>query len=126
MKILNMAAACLLLFCGLFGCAKEPMEGDTRNESLEADVREAGREAGDAAETAGDKLDSAGTTAAVKTALLGDTEVGALEINVDTEGTTVYLRGEVESQAQKYKAEIIALRTAGREYEVVNELRVEK
>lgn len=76
------------------------------------------------AETTTDAGDAA-TTAKVKSALIADTEVGALGIDVDTAGGTVYLRGQVETMAQRAKAEEIARDSVGMDYQVVNQLEVQ-
>jgi osmotically-inducible protein OsmY len=66
----------------------------------------------------------AATTGMIRSALLADTEVGALDINVDTLGDVVYLKGSVESEAQKDRAEEIAGEHAG-DRTVRNELTVD-
>ena len=60
--------------------------------------------AGNAVDTAGD----AGITAKVKTALLADTDVSGLAINVDTANGVVTLTGAVNNATEKAKAIEIA------------------
>jgi hyperosmotically inducible protein len=67
----------------------------------------------------------AGITAEVKTKLIGDTAVKALDINVDTYENTVILRGEVRNASQRSQAEKIA-RSIDRVKGVRNELRVRR
>ncbi len=64
-----------------------------------------------------------GITAAVKAKLIADTEVKALDINVDTYENVVILRGEVTTAAQRAQAERVA-RSVERVKSVRNELRV--
>ncbi len=64
-----------------------------------------------------------GITTEVKAKLIGDPDVKALDINVDTYENVVILRGEVRSSAQRARAEKVA-RSIGRVKGVRNELRV--
>ena len=64
----------------------------------------AGNAAGNAMDAAGD----AGITAKVKTALMADTSVSGLQIDVDTNANVVTLSGTVNSAAEKAKAVEIA------------------
>lgn len=65
--------------------------------------------AADALNAAGE----AGTTAKVNAALVGDPELSALKINVDTNGTAVTLTGEAPSQSAKDRATDIAKAVQG-------------
>jgi hyperosmotically inducible protein len=58
-------------------------------------------------------VDDGALTAKVKTAMLADPSLKALEINVDTKDGTVTLKGGVESQAQKDHATDIAQGVSG-------------
>ncbi|MCB0318257.1 MAG: BON domain-containing protein [Bdellovibrionales bacterium] len=53
------------------------------------------------------------TTASVKTKLIANSEVNGFDINVESNGNTVTLLGEVESDIQRDLAEQIALNTDG-------------
>jgi osmotically-inducible protein OsmY len=92
-------------------------------------VEEAAREAGQAAERAAERaepaLEAAKTTAEIKTALLADPAVSAFNVDVDTssERRTVSLRGTVDTEAARARAEEIAKEKAP-QYTVQNELRV--
>lgn len=55
----------------------------------------------------------AAITSAVKTKLLGDTEVGGMKIDVDTEDGVVTLTGEVATAAEKAEALRLAKNTTG-------------
>jgi hyperosmotically inducible protein len=63
--------------------------------------------------TAGETIDDAAITAQVKTALLNDSDVGGLRIDVDTAKGVVTLSGIVKSQAEADKAIQIARRVDG-------------
>lgn len=61
----------------------------------------------------GETIDDAGITAQVKTALLNDSEVGGLRIDVDTSKGLVTLSGVVKSKAEADKAVAIARKVDG-------------
>jgi osmotically-inducible protein OsmY len=77
-------------------------------------AREESRDAQRTANEAGGRLDAAGETFSIKTALMADKTVDASDINVDTFGDTrtVVLRGTVPTMEQKKQAEEIAKREA--------------
>jgi len=58
-------------------------------------------------------IDDSALTAKVKTAMLADPSLKALQINVDTKDGTVTLKGGVESQAQKDRATDVAQGVSG-------------
>jgi hyperosmotically inducible protein len=60
-----------------------------------------------------DILDDATVTAKVKTALIAEPGLKALEIDVDTRDNVVTLNGTVETAAIRADAERIALKTSG-------------
>ena len=74
--------------------------------------------------TAGQNVDDASTTAAVKTKLAADKISSLTRIDVDTTRGTVYLNGVVESSNQKARAEEIASQVGGVNG-VVNNLQVQ-
>ena len=61
----------------------------------------------------GSLVGDAAITAAVKTKMLADSDVGGLKIDIDTTDGVVALKGEVESAAEKRKAVQIARETDG-------------
>ena len=67
----------------------------------------------DAANSAMGAAGEAGTTAKVNAALIGDAELSALKINVDTVGSTVTLNGEAPNQAAKDRATDLAKAVEG-------------
>jgi len=58
-------------------------------------------------------IDDSALTAKVKTAMLADPSLKAMQINVDTKDGTVTLKGGVESQAQKDRATDVAQGVSG-------------
>lgn len=92
------------------------------NARMEADraAQSAGQAMGNAVDSTKDAANSAmgaageaGTTAKVNAALIGDSELSALKINVDTVGSTVTLNGEAPTQAAKDRATDIAKAVEG-------------
>jgi hyperosmotically inducible protein len=73
--------------------------------------------------TAGENVDDAATTAAVKTKLVADKAANLTRIDVDTNNGIVYLNGTVDSPQQKTKAEELAGEVKGVK-KVVNNLQV--
>ena len=67
----------------------------------------------DAASNVADTMGEAGVTAKVNAALIGDPELSALKINVDTNGNAVTLNGEAPNQAAKDRAEQLAKAVEG-------------
>jgi osmotically-inducible protein OsmY len=110
------------------GACSSRGEEDARAAGREAEeaARKAGRALEDAAERAVPVADAAATTAEVKTALIADAIVSAFNVDVDTssEQRTVTLRGTVDTEHAKAKAEAIAREKAAG-YIVRNELEVD-
>jgi hyperosmotically inducible protein len=75
--------------------------------------------------TAGENVDDAGITAAVKSRLVADRAANLTRVDVDTTNGTVYLTGTVETAEQKARAEQVAWRANGVKA-VVNNLQVQK
>jgi osmotically-inducible protein OsmY len=71
------------------------------------------------------KVKDATTTAQVKTRLIGNGNISAGEIDVDTENNVVRLSGEVGSDTERQLAEFIARNTAGVQ-SVSNELGIRR
>lgn len=67
----------------------------------------------EAASNAANVMGEAGVTAKVNAALIGDSELSALKINVDTNGGAVTLNGEAPNQAAKDRAEQLAKAVEG-------------
>src|SRR5688500_5211223 len=75
--------------------------------------------------TAGQNVDDAQITAAVKSKLVADQAANLTRVNVDTNNATVYLNGTVETPEQKVRAEQLAWQAKGVK-SVVNNLQVQK
>lgn len=75
--------------------------------------------------TAGENIDDATITAAVKSKLVADKATNLTRVDVDTNSGTVYLNGSVETAEQKAKAEQLAWQAKGVK-NVVNNLQVQK
>jgi osmotically-inducible protein OsmY len=71
------------------------------------------------------KVKDATTTAQVKTRLIGNENVSASDIDVDTDNSVVRLSGAVRSDAERQLAELIARNTAGVK-SVENELEIRR
>jgi len=63
--------------------------------------------------TVGETIDDATVTTQVKTALVGDPEVGGLRIDVDTFKGVVTLSGAVKTAAERDKAVALATKVKG-------------
>lgn len=75
--------------------------------------------------TAGQTVDDATVTAAVKSKLVADRAANLTRVDVDTTNGTVYLNGVVETPEQKARAEALARQVQGVR-KVVNNLQVQK
>jgi hyperosmotically inducible protein len=73
--------------------------------------------------SAGQNVDDASITAAVKAKLVADKAANLTRVDVDTNNATVYLTGTVDSPEQKVKAEQLAWQAKGVK-SVVNNLQV--
>ncbi|MBF6631938.1 MAG: BON domain-containing protein [Comamonas sp.] len=140
MSMINLRIAHVMaisaLALGLAACG--PNNGETAGQKLDNSIERTEQaadnarvEADRAAQAAGQKMDNAvdasknaandamavageaGTTAKVNAALIGDPELSALKINVDTVGSTVTLNGEAPSQSAKDRATDIAKAVEG-------------
>ncbi len=136
--VVLVAAAAFLL--GWWGGGRTPFGDDRRDavgttgapapqvpEVSKEKAREVGAEVGErtavAAEQARRALSDGSVTAKIKAKMALDDSVKALNINVDTSGTTVTLSGVVENEAQRQRALQLARETAGIT-QVVDHLRV--
>jgi hyperosmotically inducible protein len=75
--------------------------------------------------TAGQNVDDAQITAAVKSKLVADKASNLTRVDVDTNNGVVYLNGSVESTEQKTRAEQLANEANGVK-RVVNNLQVQR
>ena len=88
----------------------------TMNNAAE-NAKDAAKDMADATKNAASNVaaaaDAAGTTAKVNAALVGDPELSALKINVDTKDGAVVLQGEAPSQSAKDRATDLAKAVEG-------------
>lgn len=75
--------------------------------------------------TAGQTVDDATITAAVKSKLVADKAANLTRVDVDTNNGTVYLNGTVDDATQKTRAEQLAWEASGVK-NVVNNLQVQR
>ncbi len=75
--------------------------------------------------TAGQTVDDATITAAVKSKLVADRAANLTRVDVDTNNGTVYLNGTVENPEQRARAEQLAWQASGVK-NVVNNLQVQR
>ena len=101
----------LFLAVALVGCSKNEPAAPSTPSQVSPPTTSA-PSTGPAA-TVGQKIDDATITAKVKTALIADPDVKATDINVDTSGGIVTLKGTVGTQTQIDKAVQIAKGTEG-------------
>ena len=80
---------------------------------IKQEAKEIKADASAAAARAGELASDASTTAAVKAKLVTDTELSALQINVDTKDGAVTLTGPAPNAAAKSRAETIAKSVKG-------------
>lgn len=97
---------------------KARMEADRALENAGQKIDDAAAKASEATKDAvsnvATTMDEASVTAKVKAALIGDAEVSALKIHVETDnGGVVTLTGEAPSQAAKERAEQLAKAVEG-------------
>ena len=101
---------------------------ERKTSEIAADVREAGRDArqaaGETADTVANKSRDLAITAEVNTRLAGDSQLSALQINVDTANGRVVLRGTAPDTAARERATQLA-RSVDGVATVDNELNVQ-
>ena len=91
--------------------AKNAAEGTVAQ--VDQKARQIGEEAKDATKKVGEKLDDGVITASVKTEMTKDSELSALQVNVDTDNGRVALRGTAPSMAAKEHATTLAAAVKG-------------
>jgi osmotically-inducible protein OsmY len=118
---------------GYWGSGKLRDDSPTRSvgtSGVNADkAREVGAKVGATAAVAADQgrkaINDGAMTAKIKAKMALDDTVKALDIDVDTVGSTVTLSGVVTSEAQKQKALTLARETAG-VTQVIDQLKVRR
>ncbi len=116
-KMAGMVLSALLL-TGMAGCEQKPAENTGK--TIDRAMDNTGNKMSQAAEAAKEKaakadsaLDDAAITAKVKTALVAEPRLSALEINVHTSGGAVTLKGTVDSAADAERAKAVAAKVKG-------------
>ena len=117
---LTWIAAAILAAALAAGCDRNKPSAETAGQKLDRATERAGEKMDQAAaevkqkaEQAGDKLDDAAITAKVKTALIGEPGLKALQINVDTANGVVTLSGAVDSPQTLDRATQVAQAVQG-------------
>jgi len=95
----------------------------TREEYTEENAREEREKAKGTGEKIGDSLDDAWIHTKIVAKLIGNADTPERKINVDVVNNVVTLRGTVDTNEQKVKAERVAIETEGVK-RVVNQLKV--
>jgi osmotically-inducible protein OsmY len=109
---------------GRFGQEAEQEAREAADAARDAG-REAARETGQAVGRAGELIEDAAVTTAVKTKFLADQTIKGLQIDVDTRDGIVTLNGTVSTKAEADRAVLVASDTDGVK-RVVNNLRVRR
>ncbi len=128
-KILVSALATCMALGILGGCTPEARDkydkaGDATADAVATDAAKTGEAAAEAGAKVEDAADSAGTTLKVKNALLTASDLKTSDLNVETMGETVTLKGSVPTSEQKMQAETIAKGQVGSNYKIDNQLTV--
>ncbi|AIE87512.1 BON domain-containing protein [Fimbriimonas ginsengisoli] len=93
-------------------------------QAVEKSAEAAGQAVKNAADNTAKAVDNSATTGSVKSALLTAKGLKTNNLNVDTIGNKIVLRGSVPDEAQKKQAENIALGIAGKQFTVENQLTI--
>jgi predicted lysophospholipase L1 biosynthesis ABC-type transport system permease subunit len=124
-KFLMAACAAVFGLGILTGCSQEAKENlDAAGDNMAKAADKTGEDMAAGAAKAGEATGDAAVTAKVKSALMSAEGIDSEHINVDTVGKTVMLKGMVDTEAAKTKAEQIAKDQAGSDYTVENQLTV--
>lgn len=87
--------------------------GDSTVAQTEQKTRQLGNEAKDTAQKMGNKVDDAVITTTVKTEIAKDSQLSAMQVNVDTDNGRVALHGTAPSMAAKEHATTLAAGVKG-------------
>lgn len=106
----------IVLALGLAGCKKEDGTVEVSPEAKQGAQR--------AADTVSDAAANTSMTAKIQSAWQSANSLKIEDMNVDTKGKDITLRGYVDSQAMKDTAERIAKDQAGEGYTINNEIAI--
>ena len=118
---LSMSAAAFILTASLCAGCMDRNADNIPDEAQPNMPGSAAERARGALETGEHLAKNAAITGRIKTALLSDKGMHAAKINVDTVDGVVTLKGEVPTEKEKARAEVIAMKTPG-VTSVINEL----
>jgi len=122
MKSRLLLMLCLCLAAGLSACNKPAnnnqtsganQSSGTTQSSTAGESPSAAKPDASGSSVVGTKMDDAAITAKVKAAMLADSDVKGMQINVDTTNGDVKLSGSVDNQTQIDRAVEIARKTEG-------------
>ena len=128
-----LAAVMTLALCGCTPQAREEYSqaGDKAGEAaiktgdaMKTDAKVTGEVVKDAAEESRKAVDNSVTTGAVRTAISAAHDLKIKDLNVDTVGNKIILKGIVPDQRSKDQAQAIAVGQAGKEFTVDNQLTI--
>jgi len=118
-RLLTMTAiSAVVASLALAGCDKGDRTaaknaGEDTVAQVDQKARQMGESAKDGAQKVGDKVEDAVITASVKTEMAKDSELSAMQVNVDTDNGRVALRGTAPSTAAKAHATTLAAGVKG-------------
>ena len=95
------------------GCDRNDRSAEQVGERAGRNIDQATAEVKEQAANVGDKIDDAAITAKVKTALIGEPDLEALKIDVDTADGVVTLTGTVDSRTKVTRAVQVAQAVQG-------------
>ncbi len=131
-----MGLATALIGFGLIGCTPQAREeysqaGSKAGEAVKdtghaaaTDAKVTGEVVKDAAQEAKKTADNTAMTGQVRMAITNARDIRLHDLNIDTVGNKIILKGTAETQADKEKAQKLAEGTAGNEFTVDNQLTV--
>ncbi|HKQ24958.1 MAG TPA: BON domain-containing protein [Burkholderiales bacterium] len=112
-KIISMVATALFAVALTAGCDRSDRSAERVGEKAGSKIDQATAQVKEQASNVGDKMDDATITAKVKTALIGEPDLEALKIDVDTADGVVTLSGTVDSRTKVSRAVQVAQAVQG-------------
>ncbi len=112
-KVIALMATALFAVVLTAGCDRNDRSAERVGETAGSKIDQATAEVKDQAANVGDKIDDATITAKVKTALIGEPDLEALKIDVDTADGVVTLSGTVDSRTKVSRAVQVAQAVQG-------------
>ena len=100
------------------------MSAKKTGEAVATDAKVTGEVVKDAAQESEKAIENTGMTGQVRAAFTNAHDLDLHDLNVDTVGNTIILKGRAETAEDKQQAEALAKATAGNDYKVDNRLTV--